>query len=171
VLKSEILTIELVDTLYSYTKNLCRNNISETLLILTFATLPYHSIPVKEPITNSVIRVPLPSVSYEIFTKKLQNLPANLFFKSKNTASDKDKLAHFFGNSFLSYNISLFNFSKFISIFVELFENSFKVEGAIDFRDLQVNMLGENFGRLLQENEKLLPSQIFASYYLFYITF
>ena len=170
-LKSELKITEVIDTLFLYTKELCNNDISETLLVLTFASLPYHSIPMNEPFTGTIIRLPLPSVSIDLFRKKLNNLPSNIFFNSSNIASDKDKLAHFFGNSFLAYNFSLFNLSKFMSIFVELFENSFKVEGAVDFRDLQVNMLGENFGLLLRENDDILPSQLFASYYLFYTTF
>ncbi len=167
-LKRNLTSPEIIDSLYTYALDLCNYNISETLLTLMFATLPYHTIPVRIPLLESKITVPLPSTSIDIFKRKVVNLPANIFFCSINKNSDKDKLAHFYGNAYLSYNLSFFNISKFMSIFVELFEYSFKVEGAIDFRDLQTDMLGENFGIALSKNRNLTPSRIMFTYFMFY---
>lgn len=159
-----------IDSLYKQALTLCNYNISETLLTLTFATLPYHHIPLNIPIINTKFEIPLPSTNKILFNRKIKNLPVNIYFKSDSKYSDRDKLAHFFGNAYLSYNLSFFNISKFISIFVELFESSFKVEGAVDYRDLQVDMLGENFGLALRKNRNLTPSKIHYYYYFFYTT-
>ena len=55
--------------------------------------------------------------------------------------------------------------------FVEYFEESFKVQSKVDYRDLDVNWYGDQFGKLLQENEKLLPSQIMLIRSLKYFRF
>ncbi|MCK7528323.1 MAG: hypothetical protein MZV64_67510 [Ignavibacteriales bacterium] len=49
---------------------------------------------------------------------------------------------------------------KLIGYFVEAFEEDFKVQSAVDLRDLDVNEYGRLFGKLLEENKNLLPSQI-----------
>ena len=67
----------------------------------------------------------------------------------------------FFGSAFLSYESHIFDLGKLIGYFVEAFEESFKVQSSVDIRDLDVNDYGRLFGNLLQENNDLLPSQIF----------
>jgi hypothetical protein len=146
----------------------CNGNLSETLLALTFATLPYREMPISLPVIDYSFKVPLPSSTKEIYDKKLIHIPKNLFFEKSNR-SDIDKLAHFFGNAFLSYNATSFNLSEFMSIFVEVFELSFKVEGAIDYRDLLINSLGDNFGNSLNSDKKSLPSTSLKLYYLFHL--
>ncbi|MBN1300217.1 MAG: hypothetical protein JW995_03295 [Melioribacteraceae bacterium] len=164
-LKQNNTPFDLVDSLYNISLKMTGNNKSEALLLLTFATLPYFSMPLEIPVIG-IVQIPLPSTSLELFKRKLVNLPSNIFYNSQNTATDKDKLSHFFGNAFISYNLNSFNLSKFMSIFVELFEHSFKVEGAVDFRDLQVNMLGGLFGVVINEDIQILPSDVLIIYYL-----
>lgn len=163
--------LAVLDSLYLRFVQYYDGDYSEALLALTFTTLPFNNIPLIIPILDVQLDVPLPSASDSIFRVKTKNLPRFFFFNSpKNKFGDKDKLAHFFGNAFLSYNISFFNFSKFLGIFVELFEQSFKVNGSFDYRDIQINHLGELFGVSLNNNESIVPSQIFALYsLLFYI--
>jgi hypothetical protein len=85
-----------------------------------------------------------------------------LFFDTpQNNYGDKDKLAHFFGSAFLSYESNIFDLGKLIGYFVEAFEESFKVQSSVDLRDLDVNDYGRLFGTWLKESNKLLPSQIF----------
>jgi len=50
---------------------------------------------------------------------------------------------------------------KLIGYFVEVFEESFKVQSSADLRDLDVNDYGRLFGESLKEDNKLLPSQFF----------
>jgi hypothetical protein len=126
------------------------------------ATVPYREVPIQIPLINSTIDFPLTSADEETFLEKNENLPRYLFFDTpQNSYGDKDKLAHFFGSAFLSYESHLFDMGKLIGYFVEAFEENFKVQSSVDIRDLDVNDYGRLFGKLLQENKNLLPSQIF----------
>lgn len=147
-----------------YTEALRFNNYcySETLLALMFATVPYREVPIQIPLINIIVKYPLISAEIETFLRKNDNLPRYLFIDSPdNVYGDKDKLAHFFGSAFLSFESRFFDLGELIGYFVEAFEESFKVQSAIDFRDLDVNEYGRLFGRLLKTDKSLLPSQIF----------
>ncbi len=157
--------IDLVDTLFVKAVTYYEGDYSEALLALTMATLPYNRLPLKLPYTGIDFNIPLPVAPDSLFTEAKKNLPRYLLPDSpKSKNGDNDKLPHFFGNAFFAKNISFFNFSKFMSIFVELFEDAFKVDGAIDERDMRVNRLGEEFGKLLDEGKKVMPSDMFALY-------
>lgn len=149
-----------IDSLFLHTKKFYNDDIEESLLALTFGTLPYFEMPLILPLFNIPLKIPLPTTR-KSFSKKLANLPSHFLYDSpKNEFGDKDKLAHFFGNAYLEYAIPLFKVSDFMSIFVEKFEETFKVEGAIDKRDLEVNQLGKKFGKSLRKNGFVLPSEI-----------
>ena len=161
-LRSEIGDVAAVDSIYIDAVNYSNRDISEALLALMLATVPYREVPVQIPIVNSIVNYPLTSADQETFLKKNNNLPRYLFFDSpQNDYGDKDKLAHFFGSAFLSYESNIFDIGKLIGYFVEAFEESFKVQSSVDLRDLDVNEYGRLFGNLLKENKQLLPSQIF----------
>lgn len=150
------------DSIFQAALKFTNENHSDALLALMFATVPYREVPIQLPIFNYIIEYPLTSADEETFLRKNENLPRYLFFDTpQNGYGDKDKLAHFFGSAFLSYESSIFDLGKLIGYFVEVFEESFKVQSNVDLRDLDVNDYGRLFGSLLQENNKLLPSQIF----------
>lgn len=164
--------LAVIDSLYSTAITIYEGDISEALLALTFATLPFNRMPVKFPFTNIRLNLRLPSVDEETFLLRRTNLPGKLYFDSNNNKfGDKDKISHFFGNAFLAYNVSFINLSKFLGQFVEMFEASFKVSSGIDFRDLQSNHLGEFFGSSLLENPSIKPSDFFKLYSLFYFSY
>lgn len=164
--------IELIDTLYLKSKSYFNNDVSESLLALAFTTLPFREMPIRLPILNIKIPLKLPTVNEKLFIEKRNNLPGKYFFDSPPFGlQDKDKIAHFFGNAFLSYNISFIKLSKFLSIMVEIFESDFKVSGGVDYRDIQANTLGELFGYLLNKNIEILPSEILRIYNLFYFSY
>jgi len=155
--------LDAIDSLFSKTKAFYNDDISEALLALTLGTLPYSEMPLVIPLFNSNMNVPLPTKRNNM-DLKIKNLPSHFMIDSpKNHFGDKDKLAHFFGNAYLEYSIPIFNVSDFMSIFVEKFEESFKVEGALDKRDLQVNKLGKEFGRLLLNDTSTLPSVVLTN--------
>ena len=56
-----------------------------------------------------------------------------------------------------------------MGILIELFEETFKVEGYIDYRDLLADDLGTVFGDMLKNNNELMPSQVLIIYNLFFI--
>lgn len=167
-LKAYCNDLTLVDSIYSKSLQINEGDISESLLALTFATLPFDKMTVEIPLINSKTNLQLQEVDSVLFKTKNTNLPSQLFFDSPPNG-DRDKLAHFFGNAFLSYNISVFNISKILGIFVELFEESFLVSGGLDYRDITVNYLGEFFGKFLNKNNKLLPSEVLSLYSLMFI--
>ncbi len=160
--------LQKVDLLFSKSAKYFKNDISEALLCLTFACLPFDKIDFRFPFIG-ILKRPLPSPPKNIFNKRLKNLPKRLFFNSPtNDFGDKDKLSHFFGNAFLHYNISVFNFSKFMGIFVEKTEQNFFANGELDGRDLIANHLGELFAEMLKADSTSKPSNALLVYQLLY---
>jgi len=153
--------IVLVDSIYLRALKFTNNDYSEALLALTFTTIPYKEIPIEGPIFKTLMYFPLTSDDDSIFVLKNKNLPKYLYYDSpKSDYGDKDKLAHFFGNAFLSYSITIFDLANGFGYFVESFEEDFKVQSKIDYRDLEVNINGYLFGKILLENKNVLPSEI-----------
>jgi hypothetical protein len=164
-LKNRTADIDLVDTLYLRSYKYYRNDCSEALLALAFALLPYNEMNLKLPLIPATLTIPLPAVGEPLFDLKTRNLPSQFFYDSPgNSFGDKDKLPHFFGTAFIEYNFPIFNISKFLGIFVEKFEETFYVQGAMDKRDLYVNRLGARFGKGLREKSNLLPSEFLKKY-------
>ena len=134
---------------------------SEALLALTFTTVPYRKVPITLPLINVEIQYPLISADLDTYLLKNQNLPSQLYYDSpQNNYGDKDKLAHFFGNSFIGYAEPVFDLADVFGYFVEAFEEDFKAQSKVDFRDMNVNLYGKLFGDLLEKNKKILPSQV-----------
>ncbi len=153
--------LALVDSIYLRAIAFTEKDYSEALLAITFATIPYKKVPILVPLIKEVIYYPLTAADDSTFKLKNKNLPRYLFYDSPKTMhGDVDKLAHFFGNAFIGYSENIFDMSSLIGYFVESFEESFKVQSKVDYRDLDVNWYGDLFGKLLNENEELLPSQI-----------
>ncbi len=164
-LKQHNSDLDLIDTLYLRSVKFNNYDYSEALLGLTFATLPFHKMPLHIPLVGIVLDLQLPSGADEELKKKENNLVKNIFYDTpKSNLGDKDKVAHFFGNAYFANSVTIFNLSKFLSVFVELFEDAFKVSGGVDNRDLIANHLGYLFGKNLRDNPNLLPSQFFKKY-------
>jgi hypothetical protein len=161
--------LALVDSIYLRAITFTEKDYSEALLALTFATIPYKKVPILIPVIKEIIYYPLTAADDSTFKLKNKNLPRYLFYDSPKTDfGDVDKLAHFFGNAFIGYSENIFDLSSLIGYFVESFEESFKVQSKVDYRDLDVNWYGDQFGKLLKENEELLPSQIMLNRSLIY---
>ncbi|MCH7724784.1 MAG: hypothetical protein IIC76_15815 [Bacteroidetes bacterium] len=171
-LKETISDLALVDSIYLRAIAFTEEDYGEALLAITFTTITYKEVPLVIPLFSSLINFPLISADDSTFNLKNKNLPQKLFFDSPNKKyGDKDKLAHFFGNAFLGYSQNIFDLSDLIGYFVESFEESFKVQSKVDYRDLDVNWYGDLFGKLLRDNSKLLPSQIMLIRSLNYFSF
>jgi hypothetical protein len=133
----------------------------EALLALTFTTIPYRRVPLVVPLLNSRLYYPLVSASDSISNLKNKNLPSRLFYDSPdNEYGDKDKLAHFFGNAFIGYAENILKLADVFGYFVEAFEEDFKAQSEVDFRDVDVNYYGVLFGEMLEINKNVLPSHI-----------
>ncbi len=167
---NEIGDLAATDSIYIQALQCTEFNYSEALLALMFATVPYRKVPIQLPIIRLLVYYPMISADEEIFLKKNENLPRYLFLDTpQNEYGDKDKLAHFFGSAFLSYESRFFDLGKLIGYFVEAFEESFKVQSSVNLRDLDVNDYGRLFGTLLKKDKSILPSQIFLFRSLRYI--
>ncbi len=152
--------LELTDTLFLRGVKFKDYDYSEALLALTFAAVPYKEVPIQIPLIG-ILNYPLTSAIDSVFLQKDKNLPKDLFYDTPgDNYGDKDKLAHFFGSAFISYSSNIFDLGDLIGYFVEVFEQSFKVQSYIDQRDLRTNKLGNIFGEILKENKSILPSQI-----------
>jgi hypothetical protein len=166
-IKTKINDYRQMDLIYKKALEESKGDISNALFTLTFTVIPYDYIPVVTPMFKIPINVPLPHSVDSIFNLKNKNLPKNLFYDTpQNDFGDKDKLAHFFGSAYLSYSSSWFDITQIIGIFVEDFEEKFYIQSSADPRDIRADYLGNMFGKALKKNKGLLPSQIFAVYYL-----
>ena len=171
-LSENVNDLSLVDTLFKRAVKLRNNDISEALLSLTFASIPYKKVPIQIPLIKTIIKYPLVSDNDSIFMLKNKNLPGRLYFDTpQNNFGDKDKLAHFFGSAFLAYNSSIFDLGDLIGYFVEVFEQEFKVQSVIDNRDMLTNKLGYIFGSYLKKDTTVQPSNAFLLRTLFYIRY
>ena len=164
--------LALIDTIYLRMLKFENFNYDEALFALTFAVIPYNEVHINIPVINSIVIYRLPSAPEGVYKKKNDSLPKRLFFDTPtDDYGDKDKLAHFFGSAFISYAQNIFDFGNLIGYFVEVFEQDFEVQNAIDQRDLQTNRLGNIFGELLKENKNILPSQVMIIRSLIFLRF
>ncbi len=169
-LKNKIGDIAATDSIYAEAIKFTGKDYPDALLSLMLATVPYREVPIQIPLINLIINYPLTAADEETFLEKNNNLPSFLFLDTpENNYGDKDKLAHFFGSAFLSYESRFFDLGMLIGYFVEAFEESFKVQSSIDLRDLDVNEYGRLFGKILKEDKTILPSQIILLRSLRYI--
>ncbi|MFO7445153.1 MAG: hypothetical protein R6W90_02255 [Ignavibacteriaceae bacterium] len=160
-LKKDNNDLELADSLFLSAQKFYNGNISEALLALAFATVPYKKVPIELPVLKAVVKYPLVSHNDSMFLKKNDQLPSQLFFNTpQNNYGDRDKLAHFFGSAYISYQSNIFDLGNLIGYFVEVFEESFKVQSKLDTRDLETNELGNIFGEMLKKNQYILPSRV-----------
>ena len=162
--------LALADTIYLRAVRFKDYNYSEALLALTFAVIPYKTVPIKIPLLGLKLNFPLTSDCDSIFALKNKNLPKE-FYDDTPTGNygDKDKLAHFFGSAYISYTSRIFDLGNLIGYFVESFENKFKVQSAVDPRDMMTNTVGQLFGRILKKNKAILPSDVFIIHNLQFI--
>lgn len=170
-LKKEKSDLDLIDSIFIRAIKFYDYDYQEALLALTFTTIPYQRVPLVIPLVNVRIYYPLISASDSIANLKNKNLPSKLFYDSPaNDYGDKDKLAHFFGNAFIGYAENILKLADVFGYFVEAFEEDFKAQSEVDFRDVDVNWYGVLFGEMLELNKNILPSQIMTIRSLRYVT-
>jgi hypothetical protein len=156
-----------VDSMFKHALGLTDHNISESLLALTFACLPFQGFVVRIPVIKVKWTYSVYSADSMTFHRKNEFLVNNVYFDSpKNKFGDKDKLAHFYGAAFLGYLTGSTNIPNYIGCLVEAFEETFKVDSYIDVRDVRTNNLGAHFGRRLRKDSNAAPSMYFSFYNL-----
>ena len=159
-LKKQCSDLELVDSIYIRALKFYENDYQETLLALTFATIPFRKLPLVIPLIKAKLYYPIVSANDSISNLKNQNLPGRLFYDTPDDKEgDKDKLAHFFGNAFIGYAENILKLADVFGYFVEVFEEDFKAQSRVDLRDVDVNWYGVLFGDMLELDKNILPSQ------------
>lgn len=158
-----------VDSIWAYTLRRTGGCESDALAAMIFTTLTVNKATMVTPVLKIKLTIPFFSASDSTLQKKNRNLPRSFSADAPSgPGSDVDKLAHFFGSAYLSYNFFIFDLSYFIGLFVEVFEESFKVDSRADNRDVRFNMLGIEFGKALKDNPGVMPSSFFKKYSGYY---
>jgi len=157
-----------VDSMFIHARDLNKGDIPETFLSLCFAVIPYNKVPIRAPLIHTLIVFPLISSVDSIFRLKNKKLPSHLFFDTPKEG-DNDKNAHFFGSAFISYSSNILDLGDLIGYFVEVFEESFEVQNQVDPRDMEANVLGQTFGRIIKKHKAVLPSQVMILKTLYHI--
>jgi len=156
-----------IDSLFQESLRISNNNISDALVACTWACLTVKDATIVTPLLNFKLVIPFFSSANETFQKKNQNLPRYIFPDSpKSKWGDVDKLSHFFGSAFLEYNSFIPGVSKLFGYFIEVFEESFKIDSKFSGRDISVNSLGIKFGSDLRKKTGILPSKYLKLYKL-----
>lgn len=160
--ESREINISRLDSIFSYAIALADSNIGDALLFCCVGTMTYPTFKIRIPLIGLTIPFSVfTKVDISMLNKKKINLPHKLFDDSPETEfGDKDKIVHFFSTAYLSYVFGEL-LSNQAGNFVEEFEESFKIDGKVDERDLRINQLGAEFGRMLHY-KIIFPSFILA---------
>lgn len=169
LMSDTVSSVRLIDTIFNEAVRICEGDLSETLYSLMFAFLQQKTVTIKIPILSLKINYPLLTPSEMIFDKKNKNIPAYFLFDSKYfRTGDQDKLVHFFGSAYLSFNGMGF-LSLLIGDYIERFEDFFVEDNSYDIRDMQINLLGYYYGRNLKKVSSELPSSFILLHNIKYI--
>ncbi|MBK7867262.1 MAG: hypothetical protein IPJ75_09870 [Ignavibacteriales bacterium] len=154
-----------VDTIFSVSLRLSSGNISLALAACTWSCLTVKTATVVTPILGTKLTIPFFSTDDPTFGAKNKNLPRYFFEDSPVSSSgDVDKLAHFFGSAYLQYISFIPGIVELFGYFIEVFEESFKVDSKFSTRDIIVNKIGIKFGNELSEKPEAKPSDYLKQY-------
>jgi hypothetical protein len=151
-----------LDALFDAALAICHDNVADALLVAALASLPYKRFPAVIPLAGISVTVPVSLESDGQYQQRLRNLPSMLLPDSP-ASGDRDKLPHFFGSAWLQMLLKSAPLACDIGILVEWCEQTFKLEGAADERDLLVNGLGARFADRIMEGRDAAPSRAFLS--------
>ena len=154
-----------VDSIFMESLRISNSDISDALIACTWACLTVKEATVVTPVLKVKLTIPFFSSSIDIFKEKNRNLPRFLFDDSPTTEyGDIDKLSHFFGSAFLEYNSFIPGVTELFGYFIEVFEESFKIDSKFSGKDISVNLLGIKFGNELRKKSRELPSNYLKLY-------
>ncbi len=154
-----------VDSIFSAALRFSGGDISLALSACTWTCLTVKTATVVTPILGTKLVYPCFSTDDLTFAAKNKNLPRYFFEDSPVSSSgDIDKLAHFFGSAYLQYNSFIPGIVELFGYFIEVFEESFKVDSKFSARDIIVNKIGIKFGNELREKPEAKPSDFLKQY-------
>ena len=149
-----------VDIIFLRACDIADGDVSQALFVATLATFDHFRVGVKIPILG-VLYFPLTFESDSVYKVRYAHLPRRVLPDSLGRrTNDRDKLQHFFGSAYLTYNLNSKEVARFLGDFIEWGEPLFIVGGEDDERDKYANRLGREFGMRLLEGEDVFPSDI-----------
>lgn len=145
---------------------LSNNSVSTALLAASIAVLNRTYIKPTIPLFG-IIKIPLPIEDSADAVARIRKLPRYFFPDSpQDSLGDSDKLVHFFGSAYLTYETGARPIPDAIGKLVENGEVALKLDTAADPRDVFTNRLGQEFGRALSDGKKVLPSDYLSAKYI-----
>lgn len=155
-----------IDMIFEKAMQLSKNNVSTALLGASIAVLNRTYIKPIFPLLG-IVTIPLPAEDSADAVRRFAKLPRYFFPDSPHDRwGDSDKLVHFFGSAYLTYETGARPIPDAIGKFVESGEVALKLDTAADPRDVFANRLGQEFGRALSDGKEVLPSDYLSAKYL-----
>ncbi len=145
---------------------LSNKEVSTALLAVSIAVLNRTDIKPTFPLLGT-IRLPLPAEDSLDAISRISNLPRYIFNDSpQDKWGDSDKLVHFFGSAYLTYEMGTKKLPDAIGNLIEQGEVTFRLDVAADPRDVFANRLGQLFGNALSDGREVLPSDFLIAKYI-----
>lgn len=155
-----------IDMIYLKAMQLSGDEISTALFAASIAVLNRTYIQPTFPLLG-VVTLPLPAEDSADAVARINKLPRYIYPDSpQDKWGDSDKLVHFFGSAYLTYETGARPIPDAIGKFVENGEVALKLDTAADPRDVFTNRLGQEFGRALSDGRNVLPSDYLSAKYI-----
>lgn len=155
-----------VDLIFAKGMELSNKDVGDALLSISIAVLNRTDIKPTFPLLG-VVELPLPVEDSADARLRMDNLPRYIFRDSPQSRwGDSDKLVHFFGSAYLTYETGTKKLPDVIGNFVEQGEVLLKLDVAVDPRDVFANRLGQLFGEALSDGREVLPSDFLNATFL-----
>ncbi len=155
-----------IDMIFVKSMELSNKQISTALLACSFAVLNRTDIKPSFPLFG-IITLPLPAEDSADAVARIAKLPRYFLSDSpENGWGDSDKLVHFFGSAYLTYETGTRQLPDAIGKFIEQGEVAFKLDTAADPRDVFANRLGQQFGAALSDGRDVIPSDFLRAKYI-----
>ncbi|MCL4510868.1 MAG: hypothetical protein M1470_07350 [Bacteroidetes bacterium] len=155
-----------IDLIFAKGMELSKKQVGTALLAISFAVLNRTDIKPTFPLLG-IITLPLPAEDSADAVARINKLPRYIFPDSpQNKWGDSDKLVHFFGSAYLTYETGTKKLPDVIGNLIEQGEVAFKLDTAADPRDVFTNRLGQQFGAALNDGRDVLPSDFLSATYI-----
>ncbi len=155
-----------VDLIFMKAMDLSGKEISTALLASSFAVLNRTDIRPSLPLLGVVI-LPLPAEDSVDSRERIAKLPRYFFPDSPpDKWGDSDKLVHFFGSAYLTYETGTRKLPDAIGKLIENGEVALKLDSVTDPRDVFANRLGQQFGYALSDGRDVVPSDFLSAKFI-----
>lgn len=145
------------DLIYDAAIQLTHGETSDAALASMVGTFEHQYVPLKLP--GFVLPIPLTIESDARFKRRVSHLPRSIYGAK---GDDRDKLQHFFANTWLKRALGFHWLVKLFGELVERGESGFVQGGVNDDRDKAANRDGMSFGIRGEDDLGVTPSQFLS---------